>query len=41
MVYLWIFLGLLVSVISLGIANIIVNRIRNKKKAEQESHDSQ
>lgn len=39
MVYLWIFIGLILAVIGLSIANFIVNRIRKKK--EQKALDSQ
>lgn len=41
MVYLFIFLGLILSIIGLSIANVIVNKKRKQKKQSQESQDSQ
>lgn len=36
MVYLWIFIGLLIAIIGLTIANVILSKVKKKKLAEKE-----
>lgn len=36
MVYLWIFLGLFLACVGLGIANIVLKRVKNKRTAKEE-----
>lgn len=42
MVYLWIFLGLIIAIVGLGVANAILTKVKNKKikKGEKDNGHS-